>query len=228
MTQAPITAYTEKRVVRSETFFRKNIKEELNPLKNNGDGRRLSYDIWTNLGSFDAQFYTSQQVQYIDFISGFNHIESCVLPAGEKNKGGGDRDHPKFWGQVNDMNKAIRVWQGLNYTLDEIFDALREFSNNGRITPGKLMNPDNYEYIGFVKYKGRSLYIEDYRVVDLKKLRSVPSSKVTIGFNMKKEGFALNDYHHSAYVKFPSRYIDAADVTEKFMKSNPDMYIAAT
>ena len=38
------------------------------------------------------------------------------------------------------------------------------------------------------------------------------------------EGFALNDYHHSAYVKFPSRYIDAADVTEKFMKSNPDMY----
>ena len=224
MTRTPITSYNEKRVIRSEKFFRKNIKEELNPMKNNGPGRRFSYDIWTNVGSFDAQYYTSDQLQYVDFLSGFNHIESCVLPDGKKNRGGGDRDNDKFWGQVNDMNKAIRVWQGLNYTFAEIFDALREFSNNGQITPGKLMNPDKYEYVGFVKYKGKSLYIEDYRVLDLKKLRSVPSTKVTIAFNLKDKWNSLNDYHHSAYIKFPQKYINAADVTEKFMKPNPNMY----
>jgi len=225
MTTKPISPYTEKRVIRSEQFFRKNIKEEFNPLKNNGEGRRLSYDIWTNVGSFDAQYYTADKLQYVDFLSGFNHIESCVLPEGKYNKGGGRRDNGIFWGQVNDMNQAIKVWQGLNYTFAEIFDALRQFSNNGEITPGKLMNPDKYEYVGFIKYKGKwSLDIESYRVLDLKKLRSVPSTKVTIAFNLKDKWNSLNDYHHSAYIKFPQKYINAADVTEKFMKSDPDMY----
>jgi len=203
-----VSPFTHKRVKVSERFFLKNIREELNPLKNNGQGRHLEYDIDTNIGSFDAQYYTSSNLQFVDFISVLTPQESVVLPNGK-------RDHKLFWSQVNSMNKDIKVFQDLGYSLKQILHCLEVYAAKG-LKPGKLMN-DKYDYVGYVKYKERTCDIENYRVLDLSVLRKVPTNRVTVAFNLKDKWNSLNDLYHSAYVKFTSADIKAADVTDKFI-----------
>jgi len=203
-----VSPFTHKRVKVSERFFLKNIREELNPLKNNGQGRHLDYDIDTKIGAFDAQYYTSFNLQFVDFISVLTPQESVVLPSGK-------RDRKLFWSQVNSMNKDIKVFLDLGYSLKQILHCLEVYASK-ELTPGKLMN-EKYDYVGYVKYKKRTCDIENYQVLDLSVLRKVPTHRVTIAFNLKNKWNSLNDLYHSAYIKFTPADIKAADVTDKFI-----------
>ena len=107
----PTSSYTERRVKHSENYVRSNLREDITPIKNNVENH-LDVDIITDLGTVDVQ-YTSSDSLFVDFISVLNHTESCVLP-------GGKRDHPKFWRQVNQMNKDLKVFQKMGYNLSEI------------------------------------------------------------------------------------------------------------
>ena len=74
-----------------------------------------------------------------------------------------------------------------------------------------------YDYVAYVKYIGKTLEVDWVRILDLNYLRSVPSSRARIAFNLKDKWNSLNDWHHSAYVKFSESDLDKADVTEKFI-----------
>ena len=208
MTSTPkVSPYTERRVKHSEQYVRFILKEEVNPLKNNL-GNRYDVDIYTDLGMLDVQ-YTSSDRLYVDFISVLMHNETTVLP-------GGKRDHPKFWAQVNSMNKDVKVFQKLGYSLSEILHCLGVYASKD-IKPGKLMN-ERYDYVAYVKYVGKSLNVDYIRILDLNYLRELSSKKCKIAFNLKDKWNSLNDYHHSAYVVFDESDIDKADVTSKFIK----------
>jgi len=209
-----VSPYTEKRVKHSESYVRSILREDVNPIKNNVENH-LDVDIYTDLGMLDVQ-YTSSDNLYVDYISVLMHKEHCVLPDRK-------RDHPKFWAQVNAMNKDLKVFQNLGYSLEEILHCLGVYVSKD-IKPGKIMNK-RYDYVAYVKYIGKTLEVDWVRVLDLNYLRSVPSNRARIAFNLKDKWNSLNDWHHSAYVKFNERDLDKADVTSKFIGnkvSNPE------
>ena len=200
-------SYTERRVKHSEQYVRSILKEEVNPIKNNVENR-LDVDIITNLGTLDVQ-YTNSDTLFVDYISVLNHKESCVLP-------GGKRDNDKFWAQVNQMNKDLKVFQSMGYTLEEILHCLGVYAAKG-IKAGKIMN-ERYDYVAYVKYAGKSTVVEWVRILDLNYLRSLPANRLkAVAFNIKNKWNSLQDYHHSAYVKFSESDLDKADVTHKFI-----------
>ena len=198
--------FTEKRVKHSESYVRSILHESVNPIKNNVENH-LDVDIYTDLGMLDVQ-YTSSDNLYVDYISVLKHKEHCVLPNGKK-------DNSKFWSQVNAMNKDLKVFQKLGYSLEEIFHCLGVYASKD-ITPGKIMN-ERYDYVAYVKYIGKTFEVDWVRILDLNYLRSVPIRSSTVAFNVKKKQNSINDWHHSAYVRFSESDLDKADVTEKFI-----------
>lgn len=201
-----VSPFTHRRVVHSEQFIRKLLSPEINPIKNNVVNR-YDVDIITTLGKLDVQYTTSKQL-YVDYISVLKHIDHCVLDDGR-------RDHKKFWAQVNQMNRDIKVFQSLDYNIDQIYHCLGAYASKV-LTPGKFMN-ENYDYVAYVRYKPKSFDVEDYTILDLKKLRQVNDDRTIIAFNLKNKWNSLNDFYHSAYIKFPTDVINDATVTNLFI-----------
>lgn len=199
--------YTHKRVRHSEQFIRDLLREDVNPVKNNVENR-YDVDIMTNIGMLDVQ-YTTYDIPFIDFISVLKHKDHCVNDDGSRN-------HPKFWSQVNQLNKDIKVFQGLGYSIQEIYHCLSVYASKD-MTPGKFMN-NRYDYVAYVKYFGKTFDVQSYKVLDLNYLREAKSKQITMAFNLKNKWNSLNDFHHSAYIKFPKSIIEEATVTDKFIE----------
>ena len=199
--------YTHKRVRHSEQFIRNLIKEEITPIKNNV-GNRYDVDIMTDLGMLDVQ-YTTYDTLFIDFISVLKHRDHCV-------NSDGSRNHPKFWSQVTQLNKDIKVFQSLGYSIPQIYHCLSVYASKD-MTPGKFMN-DRYDYVAYVKYVGKTFDVESYTILDLNYLKEVNSKQATVAFNIKNRWNSLNDFHHSAYIKFPKSIIEEATVTKMFIE----------
>ena len=201
-------SYTERRVKHSEQYVRSILNEDITPIKNNVVNH-LDVDIITDLGTVDVQ-YTSSDSLFVDYISVLNHKDMCVIPNGK-------RDNPKFWKQVNQMNKDLKVFQKMEYTLSEILNCLRVYAAKD-IKPGKIMN-ERYDYVAYVKYVQKTMVVEYVRILDLNYLRSLPANQLkTVAFNLKDKWNSLNDFHHSAYVRFHESDLEKADVTHKFIK----------
>ena len=204
MTYSP---FTHKRVLHSENFIRHLLSPKVNPIKNNVENK-LDVDIITDLGKLDVQYTTSKQL-FVDFISVLKPTDDVVLPTGKRN-------HPKFWAQVKQMNRDIKVFQSLDYTIEQIFHCLGAYASKS-ITPGKFMN-ENYDYVAYVRYAPKSFDVVDYTILDLRKLREATKDpKTVIAFNIKDKWNSLNDLYHSAYIKFPPDIIEASTVTELFV-----------
>jgi len=203
-----ISPYTHKRVLHSENYVRSLINPSINAFKNNVSNK-LDPDIYTELGILDVQYTTYDlSSPFIDYISVLKHKEHCVKP--DKT-----RDHPKFWKQVKQLNSDIKVFQSLGYSIEEIYHCLKVYASK-ELTPGKFMN-EKYDYVAYVKYVPRTFIVESHKIIDLNYLRNVSTSNITIAFNLKDKWNSLNDFHHSAYIKYPSHIIEKATVTEKFM-----------
>ena len=201
-----VSPFTHKRVLHSEQFIRNLLLPEINPIKNNVENK-LDVDIITDLGKLDVQYTSSKQL-YVDFISVLKHIDHVVLPTGK-------RDHKKFWSQVNQMNKDIKVFQSLGYSIDQIYHCIGAYASKV-LTPGKFMN-EKYDYVAYVRYAPKSFDVVDYTILDLRKLRSVDDKRTVIAFNLKDKWNSLNDLYHSAYIKFPPDVIKDATVTDLFV-----------
>lgn len=203
-----ISPYTHKRVKHSEDFVRRILKEEINPIKNNVSNH-LDVDIMTNKGMLDVQ-YTSTYKPFVDFISSLTHIDNCVLPDGRRN-------HKKFWSQVNSMNKDIKVFQSMGYSIKQIYHCLGAYAGK-EIRPGKFMN-ERYDYVAYVKYFGKTFDVEDVKVLDLKRLRECNANikNLKVAFNLKNKENSFKDLYHSAYICFPEEIIKESTVTEEFL-----------
>jgi len=205
-TQTP-SPFTHKRVKHSEQFILSVLNKNLNAFKNNVSNN-LDVDICTNKGTLDVQ-YTNYEIPYVDFISVLSHKDPCV-------KFNGKRDDFKFYEQVRDMNSAIEIFQSMGYSIADIFHCLGVYAEK-EIKPGKFMN-DRYDYIAYVQYVPKTFDVKKYRFLDLNLLRNVEVEKnVTIKFNQKNRWNSMNDFYHSAYLRFPKEIIDAADVTQDFI-----------
>ena len=204
MTASP---YTHKRVKHSEQYIRDRLIESINPMKNNLTNV-YDVDIYTELGMVDVQ-YTTYDSPFVDFISVLKHKEHCVLPSGK-------RDHPLFWSQVNQLNKDIKVFQSLGYSIRDIYTCLGVYASKD-MTPGKFMN-NKYDYVAYVQYYGKSFDVSNVYVLDLKLLRTIDDPRVRVAFNLKDKWNSLNDFHHSAYIKFPDDIIQSAIVTDQFIR----------
>ena len=207
----PVSPYTHKRVRHSEQFIRDLIDESLTPIKNNVENV-LDVDLITTLGKVDVQ-YTTYNSPFIDFISVLKHKEHCVNQDGSRN-------HPIFWQQVRNLNGDIKTLQNLGYTIQEIYECLGQYASR-QLTPGKFMNP-NYDFVAYVQYEDKQSYeVKNYYILDLNVLRNYSSEGVNIAFNIKNKWNSLNDFHHSAYLKFPPNIIRLATVTQKFISLDP-------
>ena len=202
----PVSPFTHRRVKHSEQFVRDNLKESITPIKNNVENV-LDVDITTDLGKVDVQ-YTTSDTLYVDFISVLNHIDPCVVT-------GNLRDSIKFWAQVDQMNKDIKVFQGLGYSIPQIYHCLGAYASKD-IRPGKFMN-EKYDYVAYVKYVPKTFDVEYCTVLDLKYLREVSDKRTVIAFNRKDKWNSKYDLYHSAYIKFPQYIIEEATVTDLFM-----------
>ncbi len=198
--------YTHKRVRHSEQFVRNLLREDINPIKNNVENR-YDVDIMTSVGMLDVQ-YTTYTTPFVDFISVLKHKEHCVNDDGSRN-------HSKFWSQVTQLNKDIKVFQSMGYSIEEIYHCLSVYASKD-MTPGKFMN-DRYDYVAYVKYYDKSFDVEDFYILDLKVLRTLDDPRITLAFNIKNRWNSLNDFHHSAYIKFPDSIIRNATVTDQFL-----------
>ncbi len=69
----------------------------------------------------------------------------------------------------------------------------------------------------YVKYYDKSIDIEDFFILDLNVLRTLDDPRLTLAFNIKNRWNSLNDFHHSAYIKFPADIIRSAIVTDQFI-----------
>ncbi len=201
-----ISPYTHKRVRHSEQFIRDRLIESINPTKNNLTNK-YDVDIYTSLGMLDVQ-YTTYTSPFVDFISVLKHKEHCVLSDGS-------RDHKAFWAQVTQLNKDIKVFQSMGYSIRDIYTCLGVYASKD-MTPGKFMN-DKYDYVAYVKYYDKSFDVEDFYILDLKVLRTLDDPRITLAFNIKNRWNSLNDFHHSAYIKFPADIIQSAIVTDQFI-----------
>ena len=206
VTRSP-SPFTHNRVKHSEQFILSVLNKNLNSFKNNVSNR-LDVDICTNKGTLDVQ-YTNYEIPYIDFISVLSHKDPCV-------KIDGKRDDFKFSEQVREMNSAIEIFQSMGYGIADIFRCLGVYAEK-EIKPGKFMN-NRYDYIAYVQYVPKTFDVKKYRILDLNYLRNVEVEKnVTIKFNQKNRWNSMNDFYHSAYLRFPKEIIDAADVTQDFI-----------
>lgn len=201
-----VSPFTHRRVLHSEQFIRNLLSPDINPIKNNVENK-LDVDIITDLGKLDVQYTSSKQL-YVDFISVLKHIDHVVLPDGK-------RDHPKFWAQVNQMNRDIKVFRSLDYTIEQIYHCLGAYASK-TITPGKFMN-EKYDYVAYVRYAPKTFDVVEYTILDLRKLREVKDDKTIIAFNLKDKWNSLNDFYHSAYIKFTPSVIRDATVTNLFV-----------
>ena len=125
-----VSPFTHRRVKHSEQFVRDHLLESINPIKNNVENK-YDVDITTDLGKLDVQ-YTTSDTLYVDFISVLNHIDPCVSE-------NSPRDSLKFWAQVDQMNKDIKVFQRLGYSIPQIYHCLGAYASKD-IRPGKFMN----------------------------------------------------------------------------------------